>query len=470
MRAKWRMTIWAAGVLLAGWVATGVHAQDSGGMRLGLDYATFNAPKGQKYLEIYYGIAEGALKYTKDDAGNLAAQVLLQIDILKDKQPWESKAWKIQAVHQDSTKETRDKMVDQLRYAVQAGDYRVMLKATDLNDPMRVDSAEVEVTIKKASDGKLDLSDVQLAISIVKAPQGQKDVFCKNTLCVIPNPDSFYGSDRPLLYYYVEAYNLNKKLGKGTYKTKCSIADANGKEVSLVKPRLRKKKVVASSVEVGNVNISVLPSGTYFFMFSILDDKEKEIDTASKKFFVYNPQVDKKIAKTAMELDPLYQYFLSLDDAQLQMEYENAMYIVRQDDKRMWNSLSSVDARRNFLAAFWKARDPDPKTPENEMRDEYFKRIEEANKKYASNTREGWRTDRGRVYILYGPPTYVDQFPSTSDSKPYEIWQYDHIPGQGKGEFVFADLTGLREYILVHATPTGEVQNINWRRDLSLLR
>ncbi|RMF65447.1 MAG: GWxTD domain-containing protein, partial [Calditrichaeota bacterium] len=271
-------------------------------------------------------------------------------------------------------------------------------------------------------------------------------------------------------YYYIESYHLDRVLQGARYQTRCSVADANGKPVETVKPRLRKKKLLSSSVDVGNLNVSRLPSGTYFLVFSVLDETGTQVGTSSKKFYVYNPEVDKQLVAQRKSNDPLYQYFQTQDEAALDHEWELILYIVRDQDRKIWNSLTSVEGKREFLAAFWRARDPDPETPENEMRKEYFKRLEEANQKFRSFSREGWRTDRGRVYILYGPPDYIDRFHSTEDTKPYEIWNYNHIPGQGKGEFIFADLEGLREFQLIHATPVGEVKNEDWKRFISVIR
>jgi hypothetical protein len=77
---------------------------------------------------------------------------------------------------------------------------------------------------------------------------------------------------------------------------------------------------------------------------------------------------------------------------------------------------------------------------------------------------EGWHTDRGRVYVLYGESDEVERFPSTSESKPYEIWHYNQI--EGSVIFVFIDRTGFGEYTLVNSTKRGEVKDDNWQNYL----
>ncbi|MDQ7065224.1 MAG: GWxTD domain-containing protein [candidate division KSB1 bacterium] len=450
------------------WVSAG-WAQPQRKLQLSVDYGIFSFGTDRTYLELYYALDQSALVYKKDAQDRLMAQTLMRLNLFKGKELYASKAWRLQSALLDTTRK-QEKMVDQLRYEVEPGHYTIRLLARDLNDFANADSVEMEIDVPAPQNDAFSLSSIQLASQITRVQPDQRDIFCKSTLRIIPNPDGFYGQDRPLLYYYIESYHLNRVLNGSIYKTRCQIADANGKPLDNPKPRIRKKRLVASGLDVGNINVSNLPSGTYFLMFTVMDENDQEVGTTSKKFYVYNPEVDKTVIAQRKSTDPLYQYFQSLDAPLLDREYELIAYIVRDQDREIWQSLTSVEAKREFLAAFWRARDPDPKTPENEMREEYFKRLEEANRRFRSYSRDGWRTDRGRVYILYGPPDYIDRYPSTGDTKPYEIWTYNYVPGQGKAEFIFADMNELREFQLIHATPVGEVKNEDWKRFISVIR
>jgi GWxTD domain-containing protein len=93
---------------------------------------------------------------------------------------------------------------------------------------------------------------------------------------------------------------------------------------------------------------------------------------------------------------------------------------------------------------FWKKKDPSPNTEENEIFNEYYRRIVFANEKYSHYT-EGWKTDRGMVFILLGPPSNVDRHPFDYDSKPYEVWEYYDL----NKNFVFIDETGFGDYRLI---------------------
>ena len=99
--------------------------------------------------------------------------------------------------------------------------------------------------------------------------------------------------------------------------------------------------------------------------------------------------------------------------------------------------------REEAFREFWRRRDPTPNTEQNELMDEYYLRVEYANENFSTN-RDGWETDRGRIYILYGEPTDIERHPFEINSKPYEVWYYDHL----NRRFVFVDYTGFGDYEL----------------------
>lgn len=105
-------------------------------------------------------------------------------------------------------------------------------------------------------------------------------------------------------------------------------------------------------------------------------------------------------------------------------------YIITKDETRYFRYLPD-DQRQEFIRMFWDIRDPLPETVENEFKEEYFKRIEEANLKFTA-AREGWLTDRGKTYILLGPPRYVADYPigvlgERSFTRPFVVWHYAEV-------------------------------------------
>jgi GWxTD domain-containing protein len=156
-----------------------------------------------------------------------------------------------------------------------------------------------------------------------------------------------------------------------------------------------------------------------------------------------------KARKVSEEKDKIYKNWLSKD----------VEYIITSDEKKAYKALKTDEERENFIENFWRRRDPDPDTEENEYREEYYERIAYANEHFASGI-PGWKTDRGRIYITFGKPDSVEthqtggayERPSyegggSTTTYPFEVWFYRHLDNVGEGiEIEFVDPTGTGEY------------------------
>jgi len=138
---------------------------------------------------------------------------------------------------------------------------------------------------------------------------------------------------------------------------------------------------------------------------------------------------------------------------------EEVPYIITDEERRAFKSLKTDEERDAFIEEFWRRRDPDPDTPENEYKDEYYERIQYANEHFASGI-PGWKTDRGRIYITFGKPDEIESHPAggpydrpsyegggQTETYPFEDWWYRYIEGVGSDiEIEFVDPTGSGEY------------------------
>lgn len=103
---------------------------------------------------------------------------------------------------------------------------------------------------------------------------------------------------------------------------------------------------------------------------------------------------------------------------------EEAAYLITDREKKVFRSLTTREAQERFVAGFWQVRDPTPGTERNEFKDAFEKRRDDANRLFRGFGRPGWRTDRGRLHIMLGPPMERRNFANTSDFWPMEIWFY----------------------------------------------
>ncbi len=135
-----------------------------------------------------------------------------------------------------------------------------------------------------------------------------------------------------------------------------------------------------------------------------------------------------------------------VDTSDLDLILKAMRYIANKADIEQME-MASPSMRRQLYEDWWKARDPDPSTPENELRQEFFRRLDFANRYFSvpEMNIEGWETDRGRIYIIYGPPTHVEREPAAMNEASYETWYYSNLHRR----FVFVDKTGTGLYELV---------------------
>ena len=138
---------------------------------------------------------------------------------------------------------------------------------------------------------------------------------------------------------------------------------------------------------------------------------------------------------------------------------EDVLYIITDEERAAFRQLSNDEERDNFIEAFWQRRDPTPDTEENEFKEEHYQRIAYANEHFAAGV-PGWRTDRGRIYIVFGKPDEIESHPSggtyerpmeegggTTSTFPFEQWRYRYIEGIGQEVIIeFVDTCMCGEY------------------------
>ena len=136
---------------------------------------------------------------------------------------------------------------------------------------------------------------------------------------------------------------------------------------------------------------------------------------------------------------------------------EDVAYIITNEERAAFKALKTDEEREQFIEQFWLRRDPSPDTVENEFKEDHYERIAYANERFASGI-PGWKTDRGRIYILYGKPDEIESHPSggtydrpieegggTTSTFPFEIWRYRYVEGIGNEvllEFVDPSMSG----------------------------
>ena len=196
--------------------------------------------------------------------------------------------------------------------------------------------------------------------------------------------------------------------------------------------------------------VSVLLLSLAFGLPSFAQEAAQDPDAAPapKKL---DKETKRKMKKTLKELDNAYKQWLN----------EDVVYIISPDERNAFLQLNTNEEREQFIEQFWLRRSSNPDLPDNDFKEEHYRRIAYANEHFASGI-PGWKTDRGRMYIMWGPPDEIDSHPTggtydrpmeegggSTSTYPWETWRWRYLEGIGENVILeFVDPSGSGEYHL----------------------
>ncbi len=430
------------------------------------DYARFNYNNNSGLIEIYYAFYQPQMRIVSNgDQLLVKGSLRVKIQDEKTNNILTNKSYGFSSLANDTANSENGKsLTGNISFLLPFGDYIGTLEGRDANDSTKIDSVSFKFTIGKLPDNRLAVSDIELASSI-KESTNQQSIFYKNTYEVVPNPSGLYGSTVPVIYFYSEIYNYD--LAAKSDQLKVDYYLINTKKQTVYKRTRIIPGNTKSLVEVGAINASKFTSGAYSLVLAVSDSIANVTIYSTKKVYVYNPSVVDTSISVNNNQQVISSEFIGMSDEELDEVFNESKYVATNREIDQWKTINDIEGKRNFLFNFWKARDTNLDTPQNEYKKEYFERVAEANRKYSNIQKKGWRTDRGRVLILYGEPSEIERHPNQVDTKPYEIWRYEQI--EGGVYFVFADLSGFSDYSLLSSTKRGELRDDNWMRKIQTL-
>ncbi|OGC77004.1 MAG: hypothetical protein A2Z27_01130 [candidate division Zixibacteria bacterium RBG_16_50_21] len=426
-------------------------SQPSDSVDLWLDYSCFASGQDSlTTLEIYYGFDRRELNVDQSDTSkqiDLNLEVRTSTDSLLDTLNW---AVSYTPSPADSAA-IGQFLSDLVSIWIKPGEYRLVLRCQD-KATLRSGRTEVKVKVSEFSGDALGVSSLQLALQISES--GQKNRFTKHSKLVVPNPTTVYGSLNPMLYFYCEVYNLAPAAVDSSYQIAYEVLDSSG---ALFKEygRSLKTKPGNSAVIATGLNIASLPLGRYQLRISVTDPASGQSAQAKKTFFVYREEEIRASAQAVPE---------PANEDQAARIREIISYLTTPDQLKLYDGLT-LEGKQNFLKDFWQKKDPDPLTAVNEYKQDVYRRFAFAIASFSTGRikpNQGWKSDRGRVYIIYGPPDRIIPHAYATATKPWDKWEYYNV--QGGVFFVFEDQNGYGDYVLVHSTAKGEKYDPKWNQ------
>ncbi len=429
-------------------------------LKFEFDFARFNYDSTNVYLEFYYELNPTGMKIIDAASGKVSEAIVhIEMKNLSTGEFFINRSWKIQSPVVDSIQKSLSGVIG---YVVPEGKYSFYLKAYDSQNQDLNKIIEETIQIIPFSNDKYSLSDIELSNRIKKDGADQNSIFYKNTLEVFPNPSMFYSDQSPVLFYYAELYNLKLPNPEQQFILQRLLFNSQGKTVYKFEKQI--KQTSNASVEIGLINLSKFTTDTYNLVLSLIDPLTNQAYVSSKRFYFYNPTVSDSLAKLVSNANLLSSEYAVYTSEECDKLFAQSKYIATKNEIDQYKKLDSLNAKREFLFKFWKNRDIDLSTERNEFKDEYMRRVLYANENFTVAGKDGYLSDRGRVYLIYGLPDQRDFYHSESNMKPYEVWFYNDI--EGGVQFIFGDISGFGNYQLLHSTKRGEVNDPEWERRL----
>jgi GWxTD domain-containing protein len=374
---------------------------------------------GKGRVDIYIQIPYTGINFVKEDERYVSRLELSATILNKSKQLWQ-KNQTMELSVKDFTQTLSDKRstLKQLSADLDPGKYELVLQITD-EESKTVRTINKEVEVKNLTNDSLALSDIMLVRRMNMSGERKE---------IVPNLTGILSKESIPFYLFFEIYN---RIRMDSVRLFCRFLNSQREEVASYSKAESLStnqtqivwKIDSMSMTAQDYEITILAEG-----FSSLMPGRKFQAEVSRNCEVLIKDLPATIKNIDKAIDQL-------------------IYIAKGSEiDYIREGITPEDKQKRFIE-FWEKRDPDPKTPENELMDEYYARIQYANKNFASFL-EGWKTDRGMILIRFGIPENIERHPFNAEYKPYEIWYYYN---QNR-EFIFIDDTGFGDYRLEYPT------------------
>ncbi len=392
-----------------------------------VDYALFKAGSEDKTarLETYYQILNAALHF-EEVGKSFEAKYKITVELFKDSKKYDSFTYSqvVRVAKKSKTTSRFDYRTNQVNFYTDEGKYEIIAK---LYDPVSNEEIirKFKVKVKKYKNKKPSISDIEMVQGV--APITDKStVFDKGENQLIPSVRNKFGiSGNSSIYFYLELYQGSEQFSEVRVET---VLRHEGKGM-LYRDSLT--SVFHSPIErqFRKISIEDLRPGKYELIITLRGKRNKKIAAKYKDF---------EIAWTPEAL-------IRYDYKKLVKQIE---LIASKEELKGLKNKETYEERLAAFNKYWDSQDPTPGTFENEAKNEFYRRVAVANHNFSFLFGNGWRTDRGRIYIMYGQPDQIDDFPVVSDRRPYQEWYYYQNSKYLK--FVFVDINEDGDYRLVY--------------------
>jgi GWxTD domain-containing protein len=385
------------------------------------------------------------------------------------KQGTEIKAFRKYELKSNEVQDTLNidfQFVDQQRILLPNGTYDFEIQLSDNNKTSQPTPYTQTVTVDFQPD-KPAFSGIELVKSYTKS--AEYGSLTKSGYDLVPYTYTFYPKNEAKMIFYSELYNVNKLLGPDQKFLITYYIESFENNLKLIDyTRVKKETARDVNVLLTEIGIENLASGNYNLVLEARNQQNEVI--AEKKLFFQRMNPGAAVSLNDIQATEVSNTFVEkITNNDSLREYINSTYPIATGLEKAFirEPLKKADTRvmQQFLYSFWRQRNPvNPELAFTNYRAEVLK----VNVNFGTPVKKGYQTDRGRVYLQYGPPnTRTTQYNEPSNL-PYEIWHYYTLNNnQRNRKFVFysPDMV-TSDFFLLHSDATGEIYNSRWQVDL----
>lgn len=432
-------------------------------LRVLIDSKQFYSPENGIYVEFYLQFLARGIHFQGDSVSGFKTSISTQIVILQDEKIVQFDKYKI--LKDFGSNDFVEDIYSLKRFSLAPGLYTVEYEFIDLNNTKDTIQFVQELEVDDYSKSAF-FSDVLLIESMAKT--SVQSSFSRNGFEMIPRLMSYYNVESERLITYVELYNTNAYGAEfPKFALRYYLRDgSNGKRLD----DYSFTKVYNSALVVPivvNMNIAELGTGSYTLCFELLDVDEHVMKKCEIVFDRFNPTFEDVATDFSQTIiDP--RFFEALPNDSIFFFLESLTPISsRADVSQIFTLIDAKDLElsKKYFQSYWIRTNPKEPT---DAWIKYKKSVLAVQKEYGTLLLPGYKSDRGRVFLQYGPPSSKIQRPNEPGEYPYEIWQYYKIGAFSNRRFVFYNPVGVgNEYVLLHSDLPGELFNNRWISELS---
>ena len=430
-----------------------------------LSYATFNSPEGP-YVETYLSIAGNSVKFVKKDNGKFQATVNILLTFKQNNEIKAFKKYELNSAEIEDTTKTNFNFVDQQRIPIPNGIYDFEIQLADKNKEVAPVPYDQSIVIDFPAD-KGSFSSIELVKSYKKTETA--GTLTKSGFDLVPYTYTFFPENESKMTFYCELYHMNKIVDANQKFLLTYYLESFENNLKLADyARSKKESPKEVNVLLSEIAIDNLASGNYNLVVEARNQQNELV--ASKKIFFQRMNPKAKMSLNDIASTEIANTFAEkITNADSLREFINSTYPIATGIEKSFirESLKKADlpTLQRFLYSMWLQRDQNhPELAWNF----YKEQVNKVQVNFGTPVKKGYQTDRGRVYLEYGPPNTRSTQYSEPSNYPYEIWQYYTLNNnQRNRKFVFysPDMV-TSDFILLHSDATGEINNQRWKIDL----